>query len=92
MTRQEKSELTRGLCCLHWHFTKDIARETCEIWARVPATVLVPLPSQQSEIQRLKAEHEMLATRLQSAKAMEKRYYESWVGTFPQFKSLKAEI
>ena len=30
-------------------------------------------------------------TQLQSAKAMEKRYYESWVGTFPQFKSLNAE-
>lgn len=86
---QEKSELARGLCCLRGHFLKDIAQE---IWASVPATVLVPLPSQQSEIQRLKAEHEMLATQLQSAKAMEKRYYESWVGTFPQFKSLKAEI
>ena len=50
------------------------------------------LPSQQSEIQRLKAENKMLATRLQSAKAMEKHYYESWIGTFPQFKSLRTQI
>ena len=92
LTRQEKSELALGLCCLRWHFTKDIARKICEIWARVPATVLVPLPSHQSETQRLKAENEMLATRLQSANAMEKQYYESWVGTFPPFKILKAEI
>ena len=92
LTRQEKGELAQGLCCLRWHSTRDIAREICEIWARVPATVLVPLPSQQSEIQRLKAENEMLATQLQSAKAMEKHYYESWVSTFPQLKSLRAEI
>lgn len=92
LTNQEKSELARGLCCLRWHSTKGIAQEICEIWARVPATVLVPLSSQQNEIQRLKAENEMLATRLQSAKAMGKHYYESWVGTFPQLKSLKVEI
>lgn len=92
LTRQEKSELARGLCCLRWHSTKNIAQEICEIWSRVPATVLLPLPSQQSEIQRLKAENKMLATRLQSAKAMEKHYYESWIGTFPQFKSLRTQI
>lgn len=63
LTRQEKSELARGLCCVRWHSTKEIAREICEAWARVPATVLVPLPPQQSEIQTLEAENEMLATR-----------------------------
>lgn len=54
--------------------------------------MLVPLPSQQSEIQRVKAENTMLTTLLQSARAKEKHYYESWIGTFPQFKSLKGEI
>lgn len=92
LTSQEESELAQGLCCLRWHSTKDIAREICALWARVPATVLVPMPSHQNEIQKLKKENEMLTTRLQTAKALEKRYYESWVDTFPQFKSFKAEI
>lgn len=92
LTRQEKTELAQGLCCLRWHSTGDIAREICEIWARQPAATLAPLPLLQSEIQSLKAKNEVLAARLQSAKAMKKLYYESWVGTFPQFKSLNTEI
>ena len=92
LTRQEKIELARGLCCLRWHSTEDIAQEICERWARVPATVLVPLPPQKTEIQRLKMENENLANRLQSAKAMEKHYYESWLVTRSQLKFFKAEI
>lgn len=85
LTGQEKTELAQGLCCLRWHSTEKIAREICEIWEKLPTTVFVPLPSVQSEVERLKAENER-------AKAMEKQYYESCVGTFPQFKTLKAEI
>ena len=72
LTRQEKCELARGLCCLRWHSTEDIAREICEVWARVPATVLVPLPPQQNEIHTLEAENEMLATR-QAKEVLEDR-------------------
>lgn len=92
LTGQEKTELARGLCCLRYHSTEEIAREICEIWEKLPTTVFVPLPSLQSEVGELKAKNEVLAARFQRAKAMEKQYYESWVATFPQLKNLKAEI
>lgn len=49
------------------------------------------LPSQQTEVQRLKEENQSLVAAVQSAEAMGKRYYENWIGTFPQLKNLKAE-
>ncbi len=92
LTGQEKNELARGLCCLKWHSTEYIAREICEMWATQPTTVLVPPPSQQSEVQRLKAENGVLIPGVQRVKAMEKQYHDNRVGTFPQIESLKAEI
>lgn len=92
LTKQEESELARGLCCLNYHSTKDIAQEICEDWARVPATVLMTLPSQQSEMQMPKVGDEKLSTELKYAKAMKKHYYESWVNDFYRIKILNAEI
>lgn len=49
------------------------------------------LPSQQSEVQRLKEENGLLVARLRYAEAIKNRYYDNWIGTFPQLKNLKTE-
>lgn len=50
-----------------------------------------PLPSQQSEVQRLKEKNESLVAQLQNAKAMKEGSYYNWIGTYPQLMNLKAK-
>ena len=56
-----------------------------------PGPLLSQQSEEQSEVQRLKKENELLVARFQNAKAMGDRYYYNWMGIFPQLKNLKTE-
>lgn len=50
-----------------------------------------PLSSQQSEVQRLNKENKSLFACFQRAEAMKKLYYDDWVRTYHQLKTLETE-